>query len=227
MPKKVVNWFDNGKTDKFLQITVAKPAKNGRAQLACTPNHLIRTPSGWREAGELKVGDRVLEALPHYLSDFQWEALRGTLMGDGALSPTRSGHGARFRYCHGAKQTAYADWKASLFSNCGDAAATSGQDGVVTCDFSRLPELAPLRHEVYAEKEEGLRRRLPEAPDAVVAWPSGTWTTATSPSVRRDVQKRTAGLTGRAENLRRGHGAGHPGAAGGVPGRHLGDQRPS
>ena len=106
VPKRVVNWFDNGITDQFLQITVAKPMKNGRAQLACTSNHLIRTPSGWREAGELKVGDRVLEALPHYLSDFQWEALRGTLMGDGALSSTRSGHGARFRYTHCEKQTA-------------------------------------------------------------------------------------------------------------------------
>ena len=112
VPKRVVNWFDNGKTDKFLQITVAKPAKNGRAQLACTENHLIRTPSGWREAGELKVGDRVLEALPHHLSDFQWEALRGTLMGDGALSASRSGYGARFRYSHGKKQRAYGDWKA-------------------------------------------------------------------------------------------------------------------
>ena len=90
VPKRIVNWFDNGTTDRFLQITVAKPAKNGRAQLACTSNHLIRTPGGWCEAGELKVGDRVLEALPHYLSDFQWEALRGTLMGDGALSPTRA-----------------------------------------------------------------------------------------------------------------------------------------
>ncbi len=51
VPKRVVNWFDNGITDQFLQITVAKPMKNGRAQLACTSNHLIRTPSGWREAG--------------------------------------------------------------------------------------------------------------------------------------------------------------------------------
>ena len=128
VPKRVVNWFDNGTTDEFLQITVAKPVKNGRAQLACTSNHLIRTPSGWREAGKLKVGDRVLEALPHYLSDFQWDALRGTLMGDGALSPTRSGHAARFRYGHCEKQTAYADWKASLFSNLGRA-AMSGTTG--------------------------------------------------------------------------------------------------
>ena len=147
VPKRVVNWFDNGKTDEFLQITVAKPAEEaGRAQLACTSNHLIRTPGGWREAGELKVGDRVLEAVPHYLSDFQWEALRGTLMGDGALSPTRSGHGARFRYSHGEKQTAYADWKASLFANLGSSRHVRA-DGVVTYDFQPLPELAPLRHE--------------------------------------------------------------------------------
>ena len=37
VPKRVVNWFDNGKTDHFLQITVAKPAKNGRAQLGVYP----------------------------------------------------------------------------------------------------------------------------------------------------------------------------------------------
>ena len=148
VPKRVVNWFDNGTTDKFLQITVAKPVKNGRAQLACTENHLIRTPSGWREAGKLKVGDHVLEALPHYLSDFQWDALRGTLMGDGSLSSTRSGHGARFRFSHCEKQTAYADWKASLFSNL-ESSRHVRADGVVTYDFQPLPELAALRQEVY------------------------------------------------------------------------------
>ncbi len=26
-------------------------------------------------------------------------------------------HAARFRYCHGQRQTEYADWKASLFAN--------------------------------------------------------------------------------------------------------------
>ncbi len=197
VPKRIVNWFDNGTTDKFLQITVAKPVKNGRAQLACTSNHLIRTPSGWREAGELKVGDRVLEALPHHLSDFQWQALRGTLMGDSALSPTRSGHGARFRYSHSAKQMAYADWKASLFSNVGHTRHVRA-DGVVTYDFQPLPELAPLRQGVYVDTEKVFDDDYFKSlsPLSLALWymDDGSFTVRS-----KGVQKRTAGLTGRAE----------------------------
>jgi recombination protein RecA len=196
VPKKVVNWFDNGKTDQFLQITVAKPAKNGRAQLSCTSNHLIRTPSGWREAGKLKVGDRVLEALPHYLSDFQWEALRGTLMGDGAVSPTRSGHGARFRYDHGEKQTDYADWKASLFANV-DCSRHVRADGVVTYDFSPLPELAPLRHEVYVDKNKVFSDEYLKGltPLSLALW----YMDDANFTIRsKGAQKRTVGQTGRA-----------------------------
>ncbi len=197
VPKKVVNWFDNGKTDQFLQITVAKPSKRGRAQLACTSNHLIRTPSGWTEAGKLKVGDRVLAAVPHHLSDFQWEALRGTLMGDGALSPSRSGHTARFRYDHCEKQTAYADWKASLFSNLGHTRHVR-TDGVVTYDFAPLPELAPLRHEVYVDKKKVFSDEYLKGltPLSLALW----YMDDGSFAIRsKGVQKRTAGLTGRAE----------------------------
>ncbi len=150
VPKKVVNWFDNGTTDEFLQITVAKPMGNGRAQFAATPNHLVRTPQGWTEAKDLAVGENVMQALPYYLSRFQWEALRGTLMGDGSVSLTRSGYGARFRYTHGPTQTAYAEWKASLFENVGCSRLVRG-DGGVTYDFSPLPELADLRRSVYRD----------------------------------------------------------------------------
>ena len=148
VPKKVVRWFDNGNADHFLQVTVAKPMTNGRAQFAATPNHLIRTPGGWKQAKDLVAGENVLQALPHYLSGFQWAALRGTLMGDGALSQTRSGHGARFRYSHCRKQTEYADWKASLFANLGVSRHVR-KDGVVTYDFQPIPELAELRKSVY------------------------------------------------------------------------------
>jgi recombination protein RecA len=148
VPKKVVNWFDNGVTDHFLQITVGRPGGNGRSQIGCTSNHLVRTSSGWREAGELKVGDRVLQASSHRLSDFQWQVILGGLMGDGALSQTRSGLGARHRFGHGVKQTAYADWKATLFANLGMSRSTNAK-GAVFYDMQPLPELAELRQAMY------------------------------------------------------------------------------
>ena len=146
--KKVVNWFDNGRTDRFLKFTVARPGGNGRSQFSCTSNHQIRTPGGWREAQDLAVGDRVLQTVPHYLSDFQWEVLLGGLMGDGALSRSRTGHSARFRFGHGAKQADYCDWKASLFANVG-VSRSSNAKGAVFCDVRPLPELAGLREAVY------------------------------------------------------------------------------
>jgi recombination protein RecA len=148
VPKKIVNWFDNGVTDEFLQFTVAKPGGNGRSQFGCTANHQIRTPGGWREAQELSVGDRVLQSVPHHFTDFQWEVVLGGLMGDGALSPTRSGHGARYRFGHGAKQTEYCDWKGSLFANLGVSRSTNDK-GVVHYDVTQLAELAELRRSVY------------------------------------------------------------------------------
>ncbi len=165
VPKKVVNWFDNGVTDQFLQLSVARPGGNGKAQLGCTANHQIRTPSGWREAGELQVGDRVLEAVPHYLSDFQWQVILGGLMGDSALSSTRSGHGARYRFGHGSKQVAYAEWKASLVANL-VCSQWVRPDGAVFYDVQPLPELAELRQAMYVGgkkvlSEDYLKRLTP------------------------------------------------------------------
>ncbi|MFN8035763.1 MAG: recombinase RecA [Acidimicrobiia bacterium] len=150
VPKKVVNWFDNGVTEQFLQFTVARPGGNGRAQFACTPNHQIRTPGGWREAQDLMPGDRVMQAVPRYLSGFQWEVLLGGLMGDGALSTTRNGLAARFRFGHGAKQSDYCTWKASLFDNIG-VSRSSNAKGALFCDVKPLPELAELRRAVYVD----------------------------------------------------------------------------
>jgi recombination protein RecA len=78
----------------------------------------------------------------------QWQVLLGGLMGDGALSPTRSGNGARFRWAHGAKQTEYGDWKASLFANINVSRHVNAK-GAVFFDCQPLPELAELREAVY------------------------------------------------------------------------------
>ncbi|HLN17537.1 MAG TPA: recombinase RecA [Acidimicrobiales bacterium] len=198
VPKRVVNWFDNGKTDEFLQFTVSKPSANGRAQFAATPNHLIRTPVGWRAAKDLKVGDRVMQAVDHHLSPFQWEVLRGTLMGDGALSATTSGYGARFRYSHGRAQHPYAEWKAGLFANIRFSRYVREIDGAVLYDFCPLPELAQLRHQVYQDgkkvfDDEYLKQLTPLS--------IALWYMDDAGFVLRSkgVQKRTHGGTGRAE----------------------------
>src|SRR5580658_644688 len=149
VPRKVVNWFNNGPADYFLQFTVAKSGGNGRAQFAATENHLVRTPGGWRPAGELIAGDRVLLAEPRKLSGQQIQLILGALMGDGSLSPNLRGRsGTRFRMGHGAAQADYLDWKVSLLGNIG-CARTANAKGAVFADLSPLPELAELREAVY------------------------------------------------------------------------------
>ena len=149
VPRRIVNWFNNGRTEQFLQFTVAKAGGNGKAQFAATENHLVRTPGGWREAGELIPGDRVALAEPWRLSGQQMELILGALMGDGSLSPNPRGRsGTRFRMGHGAKQAAYLDWKVSLLGNIG-CTLSSNAKGAVFADLTPLPELAELREAVY------------------------------------------------------------------------------
>ncbi len=150
VPKKVVSWFDNGPTEEFLQITVARPGGNGRAQMGLTANHLVHTPAGWCEAGELAVGDRVLLSQSCRLGEQQWQVVLGGLMGDANLSPSRiaGSLGTRFRMGHGAKQVRYLDWKASLLGNIGQFRRINGK-GAGFVDLTPLPELAELRAAVY------------------------------------------------------------------------------
>ncbi|MEA1904221.1 MAG: recombinase RecA [Actinomycetota bacterium] len=152
-PKKVVNWFDNGNTDEFLQFTVYKPEGNGRAQFAATANHLIATPAGWRETAELIEGDRVLMPLKHYLSDQQRQVVLGGLMGDGSISPKRPHSNgpamkSRYRFCHGPKQNAYAEWKANLLQGVPLGVSPHSKGGLMV-DTTPMAELDELREAVY------------------------------------------------------------------------------
>ena len=197
VPKRVTNWFDNGRTEEFLRFTVARGGGNGRSQLAATPNHLIRTPGGWKEAQEIAVGDRVLQAVPHHLSEFQWQVALGGLMGDSALSPTRSGQGARLRWGHGSQQTEYGDWKASLFPNVG-VSRSSNDAGAVFWDVQPLPELAELRKAVYLGGKKVLSwdylKRLTPLSLAIWYMDDACFTVRS-----KGLQKGTEGGSGRAE----------------------------
>ena len=96
------------------------------------------------------------------------------------------------------KQTAYADWKASLFANVGSSRHVRA-DGVVTYDFQPLPELAPLRQGVYVDKkkvfDDDYLKRL--SPLSLALWYMD------DAQLHRPVE-------GRAERGRRGSPAGPP-----------------
>ena len=199
VPRRIVNWFNNGGAERFLQFTVAKSGKNGRAQFAATENHLIRTPGGWRPAGELILGDRVIVAEPQLLGGQQVQVILGSLMGDGALSPNLRGRsGTRFRMGHGAKQVAYLDWKMSLLDNIPHC-RTSNAKGAVFVDFTPLPELGELREIVYfgdGKKHLTWEYLKSLSPLALAVWymDDGCFTVRS-----KGVQERTRGGTGRIE----------------------------
>jgi len=199
VPRKIVNWFNNGPADYFLQFTVAKSGGNGRAQFAATENHLVRTPGGWRPAGELIAGDRLLITEPHRLSDQQMQVVLGSLMGDGNLSPSVHGRsGTRFRLGHGATQAAYLDWKVSLLGNI-ECSRTVNAQGAVFADFTPLPELAELHDAMYfgdGKKHLSWDYLKALTPLALAIWymDDGSFTLRS-----KGLQERTQGGSGRIE----------------------------
>ena len=199
VPRRIVNWFNNGKAEKFLQFSVEKSGKNGLAQFAATENHLVRTPGGWRQAGELIPGDRVLVTEQQRLGDQQVQFILGSLMGDGNLSPNRRGRsGTRFRMGHGARQAAYLDWKASLLGNIPHSRTVNAK-GAVFADFTPLPELGELHEAIYfgdGKKHLGWDYLKSLTPLALAVWymDDGSFTVRS-----KGIQARTAGGTGRIE----------------------------
>ena len=199
VPRRIVNWFNNGKAEKFLQFSVAKSGKNGLAQFAATENHLIRTPGGWRQAGELIPGDRVMIVEQQRLGEQQFQLVLGSLMGDGNLSPNHRGRsGTRFRMGHGARQAAYLDWKASLLGNIPHARTVNAK-GAVFADFTPLPELGELHEAVYfgdGKKHLTWDYLKSLTPLALAVWymDDGCFTLRS-----KGLQERTAGGTGRIE----------------------------
>ena len=203
VPRRVVNWFNNGKAEEFLHFKVDRAGGGtgrGHASLAMTRNHLIRTPGGWREAGDILVGERVMLAQPVLLSDQQWEVVLGSLLGDGCLAaPVRKdSESARFRMGHGVKQAEYLDWKISLLENVAHSRSVN-ERGDVFVDFTPLAELYELRSAVYlGDGKKFLSEDYVKAltPLALAIWfmDDGSFTVRS-----KGLQRRTIGGSGRVE----------------------------
>lgn len=148
--RPVVNWFNNGPTDLFLQFTVAANEGSGRHAFACTPNHLLLSEYGYRPAEELQVGDRLMTMVQHYLSPTQEQVVIGSLLGDGSFRKA-SDFNTSLRIGHGAKQDSYCQWKQSLFEGLIGFEGRNSRSGY---SFDTIPmyELTALFEQNYDER---------------------------------------------------------------------------
>src|SRR3954447_12084829 len=147
-PRRVVDWYDNGEADEFWQFEVQAGGGSGRRSFACTPNHVIFTPEGEKQAWEIKEGDEVLVATKQYaLSDDQMKLILGSLLGDGSLRYA-SQHNAHFRVGHGERQREYCEWKQSMLAPFANKIGPTGNG--IGFDTIPMRQLAALRDAVYA-----------------------------------------------------------------------------
>jgi recombination protein RecA len=147
-PKRIIEYYDNGETDEWLQFEVDAGAGSGKRKFACTPNHVIFTPEGERQAWEIEEGDEVLVATKQYaLSDDQLKLILGSLLGDGSVRYA-SAHNAAFRVGHGEQQRAYCEWKQAMLAPFAHRIGKTGNG--IGFDTIPMRQLSWLRDAVYA-----------------------------------------------------------------------------
>jgi recombination protein RecA len=146
--KKIVNWFNNGNADQFLQFKVEKCGGNGSSQFGVTSNHVIMTPKGSSLAKNLRVNDDVLIKAEKWFTPLQKEVAVGSILGDGNLK--RSGKNTKLRIGHGKKQIEYAKWKSTIFK---DLISYSGPNSVGGWNFELKPtyDCTPWHLELYKD----------------------------------------------------------------------------
>ncbi len=151
-PRKVVNWFDNGKADYFLQFEV-EGGPSGYRHFAATPNHTIFTPNGEVAAGDLRVGDEVLAMVEdYYVTDDQLQLFLGGALGDGSLRQVGT-NTATFRVGHSKEQEDYVRWKHSMPEPFSRSFGKTGNG--LGFDTFAFPALLDLRRTLY--NKEGKR----------------------------------------------------------------------
>lgn len=147
-PRRVVEWYDNGETDEWLQFEVEAGGGSGKRKFACTPNHVIFTPEGERQAWEIEEGDEVLVATKQFaLSEDQMKLIMGSLLGDGSMRYA-SAQNVAFRVGHGEKQREYCEWKQSMLQPFANNIGKTGNG--IGFDTIPMRQLASLHDVVYA-----------------------------------------------------------------------------
>jgi recombination protein RecA len=168
--RRVVNWFNNGRTEKFLKFTVERVGSSGRHTFSCTPNHMLLTPHGYRSAAEMSEGGELMTMVPHFLTEEGVQVVLGSALGDGSLRQNYR-HTASLRIGHGAAQDAYCTWKHGLFAELSHKLVRNGRGGL-SFDTRPCYELASLRKMAYTGRRKDPSAEMVDrlTPLAVAVW---------------------------------------------------------
>ncbi len=151
VPRKVVNWFNNGPAEQFLQFTVEKSGGNGQVAVRgdAQPPH---PHSGWLDArpetSSPAIG--VLAAEPHRA---QRSAVPGRArLADGRREPVAQSAGSQRRPLPAGtrRQAGRSTWSGR--PHCWATSSTQSREnakGARFVDFTPLPELRELQRAVY------------------------------------------------------------------------------
>ena len=147
-PKRVVNWFDNGPTEQFLQFTVATVGGNGRAQFGADrqpPRPYAGRLARGRRARRRRPGDAGRARTGSATSSGR--SCSAGSMGDGNLSPEPSRTAARRAVPDGPRREAgrVPRLEGVAARQHRRSPARVNAKGAVFVDLTPLPELAELR----------------------------------------------------------------------------------
>jgi recombination protein RecA len=169
-PRRVVKWFNNGRTETFLKFTVERAGGSGRHTFSCTPQHQLLTPRGYRSAADLSEGGELMTMVPHFLTDEGVQVALGSVLGDGSLR--RIGrHTASLRIGHGAAQDAYCTWKHGLFAGLSRALTRNARCGL-SFDTRGCYEFGSVRKMAYTGPRKDPSAELVDSltPLAIAIW---------------------------------------------------------
>lgn len=117
IPKKIINYYNNGKANKFYQVVIASCCGSGKNNVPVGDDHTFITPNGEKKLSELNIGDSVFIKTNKYLnSSYEMSNLVGTFLGDGSIRQTKNNITSAFRLMHGTNQTDYCKFKMNLFN---------------------------------------------------------------------------------------------------------------
>ena len=150
--QRVVNVFNNGKKTKEewvkLMISCDGDGLGMKKSVSTTKNHKFFTPEGWKQAGDLKKGDRFY-SYDYVPSQTQIDVLTGIAFGDGSiLFDSKVGRNARFYYAQ-KEGSLMCDAISSLFENMNgkEKKYTSGYGSKIKA--MRIKTIHDLPHAFY------------------------------------------------------------------------------